>query len=297
MSRLTQENVQRARELIALYPETRSALIPILHVAQEQDGWLSPEAIEHVAELVDLTPIEVLGTASFYDMLFTHPVGRHLVSVCTNIACLLNGGYELLEHAERRLGIKAGGTTPDGEFTLEEVECIALCGNAPCLTVNWRFFGDVTNDSFDRLVDDLAAGRRADEVPPHGTLCRVRRSVGLLAGAPGDSAPSQGEAAGGEQSEGEKQQGYGESQPRTAGDVEAAPAHAEAVDDPQPAPDSSSADSAADAAASERSAGPDEDPVDEDPVDEDPVDENPVDEAPTPSVPEGDTPTAREDSP
>lgn len=182
MPRLTPDNVKRCRDLIALYPQSRSALIPMLHVAQEQDGWLTPEAMEHVGELLDLTPAEVYGTASFYDMLFTTPVGRHLVSVCTNLACLLNGGMELLEHAEASLGIPAGGTTDDGEFTLEEVECIAFCGAAPCLAVNWRFFGSVTADAFDHLVDDLRSGRLADEVPPHGTLCRVRRTVGLTAG-------------------------------------------------------------------------------------------------------------------
>jgi len=181
MARLTAENVQRARQLIALYPQARSALIPILHLAQEQDGWLTPDGMAHVAELLDLDPAEVYGTASFYDMLFTHPVGRHLVSVCTNLACLLNGADELLEHAEARLGVAAGGTTADGQFTLEEVECIAFCGAAPCLAVNWRFFGNIGNDDFDRLVEDLAAGRLADDVPPHGTLNRVRRQVGLMA--------------------------------------------------------------------------------------------------------------------
>jgi NADH-quinone oxidoreductase subunit E len=191
MARLMPENVQRAKDLIALYPQSRSALIPILHVAQEQDGWLTPDAIAHVAELLDLTPAEVYGTASFYDMLFTARVGRHLIAVCTNLACMLNGAYELLEHAEERLGIAAGGTTDDGEFTLEDVECIAYCGGAPCLAVNWRFFGPLTHDDFDRLVDDLRAGRLADEVPPHGTLNRVRRqtppplSAGGAAPAPG----------------------------------------------------------------------------------------------------------------
>jgi NADH-quinone oxidoreductase subunit E len=192
MARLTAENVQRARQLIALYPQPRSALIPILHVAQEQDGWLTPDVMAHVAELLDLDPAEVYGTASFYDMLFTHPVGRHLVSVCTNLACLINGAGELLEHAEQRLGIAAGGTTADGQFTLEEVECIAFCGAAPCLAVNWRFFGTVSNDDFDQLVDDLAAGRLADDVPPHGTLCRVRRRVGLTAGGPPDAPGDEG---------------------------------------------------------------------------------------------------------
>ena len=176
MARLAPDNVRRAKELIGLYPQSRSALIPILHVAQEQDGWLTPEAMEHVGELLGITPAEVYGTATFYDMLFTEPVGRHLVSVCTNLACLLNGGVELLEHAEASLGVAAGGTTHDGEFTLEEVECIAFCGAAPCLAVNWRFFGSVSTDLFDQLVDDLRAGRLADEVPPHGTLCRVRRT-------------------------------------------------------------------------------------------------------------------------
>ena len=184
MARLTPENIQRARDLIALYPVPRSALIPILHIAQEQDGWLTEDAMAHVAELLDLTPAEVYGTASFYDMLFTEPVGRHLVAVCTNIACLLSGGYELLVHAEERLGVTTGGTTADGEFTLEESECLALCGEAPCLTVNWRFFGKVDNQRFDALVDDLRAGKLADEVPPHGTLNRVRRTVGLTAGVP-----------------------------------------------------------------------------------------------------------------
>lgn len=181
MARLTAENVQRARQLIALYPQSRSALIPMLHVAQEQDGWLTPDGMAHVAELLDIDPAEVYGTASFYDMLFTHPVGKYLVSVCTNLACLLNGGEELLEHAETSLGVAAGGTTADGQFTLEEVECLAFCGAAPCLTVNWRFFGNIADDDFDRLVDDLSTGRLADDVPSHGTLCRVRRTVGLPA--------------------------------------------------------------------------------------------------------------------
>ncbi|HEV7886849.1 MAG TPA: NAD(P)H-dependent oxidoreductase subunit E [Acidimicrobiales bacterium] len=182
MARLSPDNVQRARDLMALYPEPRSALIPILHIAQEQDGWLTEDAMEHVAELVGTTAAEVYGTASFYDMLFTEPVGKHLVSICTNIACLLNGGYELLEHAEKSLGVKAGSTTADGQFTLEEVECIADCGRAPCLAVNWRFFGNVGHDAFDTLVDDLRSDRLKDTVPPHGTLNRVRRDITAWAG-------------------------------------------------------------------------------------------------------------------
>ncbi len=181
MSHLRPDILERARELIALYPRPRSALIPLCHLAQEQDGWLRPEAMEEIAALLGITPAEVRGTASFYDMLHTEPVGTYLVSICTNIACLLGGGAELLEHAEAHLGIRVGGTTADGMITLEEAECLADCDRAPCVTVNHRYVGAQTPGSFDGLVADLRAGRRGDEIPPHGTLVRVRRSTGLQA--------------------------------------------------------------------------------------------------------------------
>lgn len=174
--------MERARSLVALYPDRRSALIPILHLVQEQDGYVSAEGIHDAAELLGLTPAEVRGTASFYDMFHLEPVGRYVVAVCTNIACMLDGAYELLEHMSQSLGIEPGETSPDGMFTLEEAECLALCGNAPCVTVNWRYFGDMTPERWDALAEDLRAGRLEGEVPAHGTLCRVRRSVGLLAG-------------------------------------------------------------------------------------------------------------------
>ena len=180
----------RAQNLIALYPQKRSAVVPALHILQEQDGYLSPDGIEHVAELIDLTPAEVRGTASFYDMFHLAPIGRYLVAVCTNIACMFAGAYELLDHIGQRLGVPPGGTTAERSFTLEEVECIALCGNAPCLAVNWRFFGNMTPALWDKLAEDLVAGRLDAEVPPHGTLCRVRRAVGLAA-TPAGTAPAQ----------------------------------------------------------------------------------------------------------
>jgi NADH-quinone oxidoreductase E subunit len=172
---------QRAVELVALYPEPRSALIPLCHLAQEQDGWLRPEAIEEIAELCDVTAAEVRGTATFYDMLHTEPVGTYVVSVCTNIACMLGGALELLEHAESALGTRAGGTTPDGVFTLHEAECLADCDRTPCVQVNHRYVGAQTPETFDRLLDDLRSGALSETVPPHGTLVRVRRSVGLVA--------------------------------------------------------------------------------------------------------------------
>ena len=179
MSHLSADLLAQAQELVALYPEPRSALIPLCHLAQEQDGWLRPEAMSEIADLVGVTAAEVRGTATFYDMLHTEPVGTYVVSVCTNIACLLGGAQELLEHAELRLGVRAGGTSPDGVFTLEEAECLADCDRTPCVQVNHRFMGAQTPESFDALLEDLRAGRLGETVPPHGTLVRVRRSVGL----------------------------------------------------------------------------------------------------------------------
>jgi NADH-quinone oxidoreductase E subunit len=173
--------LERAHQLIALYPEPRSALIPLCHLAQEQDGWLTPGAMMDIAGLVGVTPTEVLGTASFYDMLHTEPVGTHVVALCTNIACLLNGAAELLEHAESSLGVNAGGTTADGVITLEEAECLADCDQAPCVQVNHRFVGAQSAASFDQLMAELRSGARAGEIPDHGTLNRVRRVNGLEA--------------------------------------------------------------------------------------------------------------------
>ena len=170
MARFTAENTILAREIIARYPRAKSALIPLLHLAQEQDGYVAADAMEHLAELVGVTPAEVLGTCSFYEMFKLEPVGDYVVNVCTNIACMLLGGEELLHHLEGTLGIKAGSTTPDGTFTLEDVECIAACTEAPCLQVNYRYVHKITHAELDALVDDLRAGRRTDEFPPHGTL-------------------------------------------------------------------------------------------------------------------------------
>ena len=177
MARFTSENVAIAADVIARYPRPKSALIPLLHLAQEQDGHLTEEAMAHIAELIGIQPAEVLGTASFYEMFKREPVGDYVVNVCTNISCMLLGGEELLHHLEHKLGIKAGSTTADGKFTLEDVECIAACTEAPCLQVNYRYFHKVTHDEVDELLEDLRAGKRAHDVPRHGTLSRVRQQL------------------------------------------------------------------------------------------------------------------------
>ncbi len=179
MARLTAENTILAREIIGRYPRPKSALIPLLHLAQEQDGYVAEDAMEHLAELLGVTAAEVLGTCSFYEMFKREPVGEYLINVCTNISCLLLGGEELLEHLEGRLGITSGSTTADGTFTIEDVECIAACTEAPCLQVNYRYFYKVTNDDADALIDDLRHGRRAHEVPKHGVLARTRQVLPL----------------------------------------------------------------------------------------------------------------------
>ena len=192
MSRFSPDNLATALEIISRYPRPKSATIPLLHLAQEQDGYVADDAMEHIAELVGITPAEVLGTCSFYEMFKREPVGDYLVNVCTNIACMLLGGEELLHHLESSLGIKAGSTTPDGAITLEDVECIAACTEAPCLQVNYRYFYKVTPEAADALVEDLRAGRRATEVPKHGTLARVRQQ--LPTNRAGNAVPGLSEA-------------------------------------------------------------------------------------------------------
>ena len=177
MARLSDENVRLAKEIIGRYPRARSATIPLLHLAQQQDGYVTNEAMAHIGELVGATSAEVYGTASFYEMFKFEPVGKYLINICGTLSCALMGAEDLMHHAEHKLGVKLGGTTDNGMFTLERAECQAACTEAPCLQVNYRYRFRVTNADFDALVDDLAAGRLSDEIPPHGTVARVRQHI------------------------------------------------------------------------------------------------------------------------
>jgi len=177
MARLSEDNVRLAREIIARYPKARSATIPLLHLAQQQDGWVTNEAMAHIGDLVGATSAEVLGTATFYEMFKFEPVGKYVVNICGTMSCALMGAEDLMHHAEEKLGVRLGGTTSDGLITLERAECQAACTEAPCLQVNYRYRFRVTNADFDRLVDDLRAGRLDAEIPPHGTVARVRQSI------------------------------------------------------------------------------------------------------------------------
>ena len=188
MARLSDENVKLAAEIIGRYPVARSALIPLLHVAQAQDGHVSTEAMEHIAELVGTTPSEVLSTCSFYEMFKRSPGGTYRLNICRGISCHLRGADELIEHASESLGVPVGGTTADGKITLEAVECVAACTEAPCLQVNYRYVGDVATEDFDQLVSELRNGGRPD-VPPHGTVATVRQQIPPTRAA-GASPPS-----------------------------------------------------------------------------------------------------------
>jgi len=177
MSRLSDSNVVLAHEIISRYPRKKSALIPLLHLSQQQNGYVTDEAMRHLAELLDITPAEVIGTATFYEMFKFEEVGKYVINVCGTLSCALLGAHDLLHHAEQKLGIKAGSTTSDGMFTLEHAECQAACTEAPTLQVNYRHKYRVTTADFDAMVDDLRAGKLDSEIPPHGTLGRNRQHI------------------------------------------------------------------------------------------------------------------------
>ncbi len=161
--------MQRFERIVARYPHRQAALLPVLHLAQEEFGWISPEAMEYVGHLLNMPPIKVQHVATFYTMYNLKPVGRFHVQVCTNTACWLTGGVEILEHLKAKFGVGNKGTTSDGLFTLEEVECLASCGTAPAIQVNdqqdreWpiRYHENQSIASVDSLMDALR--QRAQE--------------------------------------------------------------------------------------------------------------------------------------
>ena len=144
----------RLSEMITHYPTKRSALVPTLLYAQDEVGYLSDEVIAEIATRVDLTELEVRNVISYYSMLTTKPRGKYNVQVCTNIACLLRGGEEILDHCKGKLGIGHKGTTADGLFSLEEVECIGACSWAPAAQVNYDFHENLTPEKMDRVLKE-----------------------------------------------------------------------------------------------------------------------------------------------
>jgi NADH-quinone oxidoreductase subunit E len=143
------------RALAEEYPESRSAVMPALRLAQEKHGWLSPDAFREVAEGLDLTPAYCQAVASFYDMFHLEPVGRHMVEVCTNVSCALVGAQQVLEAFERELDVEAGGTTEDGEVTLRTVECAGGCGWGTVVAVDHRYREPVRPADVPAIVREL----------------------------------------------------------------------------------------------------------------------------------------------
>jgi NADH-quinone oxidoreductase subunit E len=146
------------RRVAERYPQSRSAILPALRLAQEQYGWLTPEAFREVADALDLTPAYCQAVASFYDMYHLAPAGRHLVEVCTNVSCALSGAQQVLEGLESELGCRAGGTTEDGEVTLRTIECLGGCGWATVVAVDHHYRLHVKPEDVPSIVEEVRSG-------------------------------------------------------------------------------------------------------------------------------------------
>jgi NADH-quinone oxidoreductase subunit E len=150
---MTPERFARGQELVGRYPKPQSALVPFLQYCQEQDGYVTAQAMHDAAELVGITPGEVESIASFYTLLFKEPVGTHIIQVCRTLSCMLRGAEDLQSYIKRKLGIGHLETSADGQYYYEEVECLAACDRAPCLQHNLEYHYDVTPASFDQLLE------------------------------------------------------------------------------------------------------------------------------------------------
>jgi NADH-quinone oxidoreductase subunit E len=171
-----------ATQIVARYPQARSALLPLLHLVQFEDGYLTSAGITFCANRLGLTDAEVTAVATFYSMYRRTPTGDYLVGVCTNTLCAIMGGDEILDTLQEHLGVHAGQTTADGRVTLEHIECNAACDYAPVVMVNWEFFDNQTPASARDLVDDLRAGTPTAPTRGAAPLCTFRQTARTLAG-------------------------------------------------------------------------------------------------------------------
>ena len=162
--KFSDEALKTVNTIVSRYPDDKrkSALIPVLHVAQaEFDGWLSPEVMDYVAEILKIEPIEVFEVASFYTMFNLKPVGKCVLDICQTSSCWLMGAEDIVRYLEKKLGIRPGETTSDGMFTLKLVECLGSCGTAPMLQCGASFHENLTYEKVDKLIDEYrSAGRR-----------------------------------------------------------------------------------------------------------------------------------------
>lgn len=149
---------EKIREILTRYPDKRSALLPVLNLAQAEFGYISEDVMVRVAEVLDLTPPKVYEVLTFYTLLNAKPVGRYNIQLCRTLQCALAGSENILGHLQERLGIGVGETTPDGMFTLRTVECLASCGTAPAVQINGAYYENLTREKVDRILDDLKRG-------------------------------------------------------------------------------------------------------------------------------------------
>ena len=152
---LSGETLREIDEVIARYPKKQSALLPALWLAQKEQGFCGLEAQTQIAGKIGVSPAFVAGVVSFYTMFHTQQVGRHVIDVCTTVSCWLRGSDELVSHLERKLGVKVGGTTPDGRFTLRTVECLGSCGTAPMCQIDDDYHEDLTFPKVDRILEGM----------------------------------------------------------------------------------------------------------------------------------------------
>jgi len=154
--KFTQDNLDRINKEIAKYPLKKPAVMATLYIAQEQNGYISNEVIKEVAAMLEMTSEEVLGVVTFYTMYFQKPMGKHHIQVCTNVSCMLRGGYDIWNQVKDKLGIGNMEVTGDGKFSLEEVECMGSCGTAPMIAVNEDYFENLTKDKVDKILGSLS---------------------------------------------------------------------------------------------------------------------------------------------
>jgi len=152
---LSPDREKHVEEILSRYPNRQAACIPVLHVCQEQNGWISDEIVEWVAARLGLSSAHVKGVVTFYTLFNKEPVGKHQVWVCQTLSCALRGSEEILHHCEKRLGIHVGHTTKDGKVTLRTAECLASCGTAPMMQVDKDYYENLTTAEVDRILDRL----------------------------------------------------------------------------------------------------------------------------------------------
>ncbi|MBU6148406.1 MAG: NAD(P)H-dependent oxidoreductase subunit E [Actinomycetales bacterium] len=175
-------------EIIARYPRARSAVLPLLHLVQSRAGRIGPDEVAEVAAALDLTPAEVTGVVSFYTMYSERALGRHHIGVCTNTLCAMLGGDALFERLTDDLGVANKGTTGDGMFTVERIECQAACTHAPVVTIDWEFFDDMTPTKLAEVVAALRAGQQVTATRG-GPIRGIRHTERVLAGFDDDPTP------------------------------------------------------------------------------------------------------------